>query len=199
VSEFLRTGPQKLRHKRELALVTVLAMDLAIRPERPDDFQLIGNVVADAFGSAAESKLVRDVRASEFYWPELALVATLGDTVVGHVMISGAELRSVDGGTTIAMLSPLAVSPKYQRQGIGGALVRAACAVADDRGEPMVILQGSPAYYGRFGFVPSADHDIAMDLPDWAPSEAAQVLCLATWNGQHTGQLILPPAFDDLD
>jgi putative acetyltransferase len=199
VSGILRTGAQKLRHKRGFALVTVLAMDVRIRPERPDDFQLIDKVVADAFGSAAEAKLVRDVRASELYWPELALVATLSDTVVGHVMISGAELRSVDGATTIAMLSPLAVSPAHQRQGIGDALVRAVCAVADDRGEPMVILQGSPAYYGRFGFVPSADHDIAIDLPDWAPPEAAQVLRLAAWTGRHTGQLILPPAFEDLD
>lgn len=180
-------------------MATVVVVDVTIRPECPDDFEAIDKVVADAFRSLAEATLVRNIRAFEGYWPELALVATRGDVVVGHVMISGAELRSANGGTTIAMLSPLAVAPERQRQGIGDALVRAVCGVADDRGEPMVLLQGNPAYYGRFGFVPSTDHGITMDLPDWAPSEAAQVLRLAGWTGEHTGHLILPRAFDDLD
>jgi putative acetyltransferase len=170
-----------------------------IRPERPDDFDAIDSVVADAFGSPGEAQLVRNIRASDDFWQELALVAVLGDAVVGHVMISGAELRSVRGATTIAMLSPLAVSPAHQRQGIGDALVRAVCALADDRGEPMVLLQGNPAYYTRFGFIPSILHGITMDLPDWAPAEAAQTLRLDGWTGEHTGHLVLPRAFDDID
>ena len=38
-----------------------------------------------------------------------------------------------------------------------------------------------------------------MDLPDWAPIEAAQVLRLAAWTAQLRGHLIEPPAFADLD
>lgn len=182
-----------------LAVGTVLGVDVTIRPERPDDFEAIDRVVADAFGSPAEAQLVRNIRSSDSFWPALALVAVVGDNVVGHVIISGTELCSASGVTTIAMLAPLAVAPEHQRQGIGDALVRAGCAIADEQGAPMVLLQGSPAYYGRFGFVPSADHGITMDLPDWAAPQAAQVLRLAAWTGEHSGHLVLPGAFDDLD
>lgn len=174
-------------------------MDVTIRSEQSDDFDAIDVVVAAAFGSPAEAQLVREIRASEQYRQATTLVASVGDVVVGHVMISRAELRDADGSADIAMLAPLAVSPECQRQGIGDALVRQVCAIADDLGEPMVVLQGSPAYYGRFGFVPSAEHGITMRLPDWAPPEAAQVLRLGAWTGGRRGQLIEPPAFDDLD
>ncbi len=174
-------------------------MDVTIRPERPADFDTIDSVVTDAFGSPAEATLVREIRDSGDYWPDLALVATVDHEVVGHVMISRAELRGADGSVDVATLAPLAVATEWHGQGIGDALVRAVCAIADSRDEPMVLLQGSPAYYERFGFVPSADHGITMDLPDWAPAEAAQVLRLAAWTGAHTGQLILSPAFAESD
>lgn len=54
----------------------------------------------------------------------MALVAEIGDELVGHVMISGAVIRNVDGERRISMLSPLAVVPSRQREGIGSALVR---------------------------------------------------------------------------
>jgi putative acetyltransferase len=174
-------------------------MDVIIRPERRADHEMIDRVVADAFGSPAEAKLVRDIRASDCYWHELALVAVVGDAVVGHVMISQVQLAAAGRSVGIALLSPLAVAPEYQRRGIGGRLVRSVCAVADGRGEPMVLLQGDPAYYGRFGFVPSTDDGITMTLPEWAPPEAAQLLRLTAWTGELTGELILPPAFDGLD
>jgi putative acetyltransferase len=172
---------------------------VTIRPEHAGDFDEIDAVVAEAFDSAAHAQLVRDIRASERYWPDAAIVALADGVVVGYVMISSAELRDAERSTDVALLSPLAVSSAHQRQGIGDALVRAVCAVTDERREPMVLLQGGPAYYGRFGFVPSADHGITMDLPDWAPIEAAQVLCLSAWNDDLRGHLIEPPAFDDLD
>ena len=174
-------------------------MAVTIRPERSDDFTAIDAVVADAFDSAEHARLVRDIRSSERYSADASLVAVLAGEVVGHVMISSAELRDGVQSVDVAMLSPLAVSPAHQQQGIGDALVRAVCAVASERGEPMVLLQGNPAYYGRFGFGPSAEHGITMGLPDWAPPEAAQVLRLAAWTAQLRGHLIEPPAFADLD
>ncbi len=80
------------------------------------------------------------------------------------------------------MLSPLAVDPAAQGRGVGGALVRAATAVADERGEPLVVLEGSPAYYSRFGFVAAAQHGLTLPLPDWAPPAAAQVVLLSAYD-----------------
>jgi putative acetyltransferase len=169
-----------------------------VRPERPDDFDAIRRVVAAAFGSDVEAKLVDDIRADDCYRPELALVAERDGDVVGHVMISWCALHDGDVVHRIAMLSPLAVDPSVQRDGIGSALVREVCALADAAGDAMVILEGSPAYYSRFGFVDARTHGIEIHLPDWAPPEAGQVLPLTAHDPALRGRVVYPPPFDGL-
>lgn len=66
---------------------------------------------------------------------------------------------------------------------------------ADAAGEPLVVLEGSPGYYGRLGFEPSAPYGITIDLPTWAPPEAAQVRLLAAYRPEVRGHLDYPPAF----
>jgi predicted N-acetyltransferase YhbS/2-polyprenyl-3-methyl-5-hydroxy-6-metoxy-1,4-benzoquinol methylase len=168
-----------------------------IRAETPDDHDAIAQVVAAAFGSPAEARLVDAIRASPEYVPELALVAEIDGRVVGHVMISFAALVDDLGARRrVAMLSPLAVSPDRQRAGIGGALVREVTARAASRGEPLVVLEGSPTYYARFGFEPSAARGIELPLPSWAPADAAQVLRLTGVAETMRGRVVYPPAFD---
>ncbi len=171
-------------------------MTVTIRPEQQADYRAIARVVARAFGSPAEATLVEAIRASPEYVAELALVALEGDRVVGHVMISGAVLVAGDGPRPIAMLSPLAVEPSLQRRGIGAALVRAVTGRAEDRGDPLVILEGDPAYYGRFGFEHATPLGIDIHLPSWAPPEAAQVLRLPSYSPTLRGRVVYPPAFD---
>jgi len=173
-----------------------------IRPESADDHAAIRRVVAAAFGSHVEADLVEHIRASPEYVPQLALVAEIDGEIVGHVMISGALIRNGVGSRAVAMLSPLAVAPTHQRHGIGGQLVRAAVALADGRGEPLVVLQGSAKYYSRFGFEHSTPHGIEMHLPDWAASESAQAMLLSAYDASDPslkGMVVLPAAFDGLD
>lgn len=173
-----------------------------IRPERPSDAAAIRHVVAAAFGSTVEADLVERIRASPEFVAEMALVAELAGAVVGHVMISGAMLRSAAASMSIVILAPLAVRPDHQSIGIGGALVRAALDAADDRGHPFVVLEGSPTYYRRFGFEPAANHGMILPLPDWAPPEAAQIRRLSTFDADDPrlrGRVIHPPAFDGLE
>ena len=172
-----------------------------IRAEHPDDFDAIAVVVEAAFKSPVEARLVELIRASEHYVPELSLVAEDNGQIVGHTMLSYTALRSDDPAVEdrwILQLSPLAVAPDRQKEGIGEALVRTSCALADDRGEPFVVLEGSPTYYGRFGFEPSSAYGIELPIPDWAPKDASQIFRLRAYDPNLRGKVVYPPAFHEV-
>ncbi|HVJ97254.1 MAG TPA: N-acetyltransferase [Acidimicrobiia bacterium] len=169
---------------------------IATRPETAADHDAIASVVARAFGSPAEAALVDAIRASPNYVPTWSLVATIDGNVVGHVMASYVTLRDGDTDHRIPSLSPLAVDPDAQRRGIGGALVRALTATVEAEREPLIVLEGSPGYYSRFGFEFAVPLGITITLPDWAPPEAAQVLRLKEYDPAVRGHVVFPPAFD---
>jgi putative acetyltransferase len=161
-----------------------------VRPERDDDDEAIAAVVAAAFGSPDEARLVAGFRSSAGYLPELALVGEEDGEVVGHVMFTLTEL--VDG-TSILMLSPLAVRPDRQRTGIGTALVREGLLVSAGRTEPLVIVEGDPRYYSRFGFV--AGSELGLERPyDSIPEAAFQALRLPAYVEQARGRVVYPPS-----
>ncbi|HEY6567700.1 MAG TPA: N-acetyltransferase [Actinomycetota bacterium] len=124
--------------------------EITIRVEEPDDRAASFEVEREAFGSDEEAAIVVAVRDLD---GSFALVAVDGDAVVGHVQMSRAWI----GETTVLSLGPIGVLPSRQGEGIGSALVRAALDAAAERGESIVMLLGSPAYYGRFGFRPGSE------------------------------------------
>jgi len=174
--------------------------DLAIEPERPADHGGIDTVVRQAFDSQpAVADMVAAIRRSPRYRLGSALVARSGTQTVGFVMLSGTDLVDRDGGRReVLTLTPLAVAPQHQRRGIGSALVRAALAAAERLGEPLVVLEGSPTFYGRLGFRFAGDHGITIDLPQWAHREAAQVFLLPAHDPAIIGHVEYPPAIADV-
>ena len=174
-------------------------MQPAIRPEQPEDYAAIAEVVATAFGSPIEARLVEAIRAVPEYIAELALLAEVEGEVAGHVMISGATVHDRDRVHAVGTLSPLAVAPSRHGQGIGSALVREVIRRADERGLPLILLEGDPRYYVRFGFEHSVPHGIRINLPEWAPSEAGQVLRLRNYDPSIRGEVAYSSAFDMLD
>jgi putative acetyltransferase len=131
-----------------------------IRPETPADFEAIDRLQLAAFDDPQLPPLIAAIRASENYLPELALVAELDGEVVGQIMVSRLPLITASGAVEILVLSPLGVAPASQNRGIGAALTRAALAIADQRPEPLMVVQGHPDYYPRFGFVRGRTVDI---------------------------------------
>lgn len=176
-------------------------MDLEIRPEQADDHQAIRRVVKAAFDHhESVADLVELIRESPNFVPELSLVAWRDGEVVGHVMLSHADLVDDEGvRREVLTLSPLAVAPALQGQRIGSALVPAALAAAEEMGEPLVMLEGSPRFYPRFGFRDARMIGITIDLPDWAPPEAGMAYPLSSYDEAMRGRLVYPPAFAAVD
>ena len=170
-----------------------------IRPERQADHNAIGSVVRAAFKKDVEARLVDDLRSSGDFITDLSLVAEIDGEIVGHVMVTWVTLADGDTTHRILSLAPLAVAPDHQGRGVGSALMAEAITRADAMGEPMIVLQGSPVYYSRFGFEPSAPLGVTMDLPDWAMPEAAQLVRLSSYDPSIRGRVIYPPAFDSVD
>ena len=176
-------------------------VNVVIEPERPDDAQAVATVVRRAFAhQPGVDAMVAAIRRSPRYRPDLALVARACEQVVGFVMLSGTDLvnRSAGDRHEVLTLTPLAVDPDYQRRGIGAALVRAAVRAADQSGEPLIVLEGSPRYYGRLGFRHAGDHGITIDLPEGVPLTAAQVFLLGAHDPSVQGHVEYPPAIAEV-
>jgi putative acetyltransferase len=175
-----------------------------IRQETAADRAAVADLLTMAFGTDQVARLVDLIRRSEYAEPELGFVATGADgAVVGYVLFSRAPLRRADPGGAaedieVLLLSPLAVHPGHQRQGIGGALVRHGLDEVNARREPLVILEGAPALYRRFGFERASDYGIQRPS-DRIPEAAFQIRRLDAYDPGLTGTIEYPSAFWETD
>lgn len=175
------------------------AVTVRIRAEQPDDRPRIRALVAAAFDAQpVVADLVDALRASSAWRPELSLVAVDGDEVVGHVLATRGWLDAPRALVDVLVLSPLGVRPDRQGRGVGGALVRHLLGLAVRRPEPAIFLEGSPRYYGRFGFEaagPAGFRRPSVRIPE----PAFQVVRLPAYRPEHTGALVYPEPFWTFD
>jgi putative acetyltransferase len=143
---------------------------VSVRPEQSRDAAEVAETNEQAFNAPLEARLVEALRGSP---DSISLVATQDDRVVGHILFTPVTIDPpVDA--RIAGLGPMSVRPEYQRQGIGGRLVRAGLEECGRRGYAAVVLVGHPEYYPRFGFGPAHRHGLECEFP--VPPEAFMVL-----------------------
>lgn len=151
-----------------------------------------------AFGEKKEGegervvRLVQELMASDAFVPELSFTATSGDQVVGHVMCSWSTIDGSDA--RLLQLSPLGVLPEYQGQGHGSVLVRRTLNAVRAMGEPAILVEGNPKYYGRFGFV-RADELGLLPPPETLVDWAFQVAVLDPDAELPQGQVLYAPPF----
>jgi putative acetyltransferase len=79
-------------------------------------------------------------------------VATLGDRVAGHVLLSACRLDAPRRIVDVLSLSPVGVLPVHQRQGIGTRLIRHALEQPTTTACRWSSSRGSPRFYGQRGF-----------------------------------------------
>ena len=173
-------------------------MTIDIREAGDVDTPAVEAVVEAAFGEQGTS--VNDVMALLRGVEDMAveLVAESDGEVVGCVALSRAWLDARERLVDVLVLSPLAVAPDHQRQGIGGRLLAAIPDVAEGIGAPLVFLEGDPRYYGRHGWSAASTHDL--ERPSRRiPDPACQVLLLRGHEPWMTGRLVYPDVWWRLD
>ena len=120
----------------------------------------------------------------------LSLVGIADGALAGHVIFTTCGIAGIT--EKVALLGPLAVAPAWQRQGIGGALVRAGLQREKAGGAVRVFVLGDPAYYRRFGFQPDDRVAPPYSLPE-AWRGAWQSLGLRAGDPPLSGVLSVPP------
>ncbi|HZT96821.1 MAG TPA: N-acetyltransferase [Chloroflexota bacterium] len=171
-----------------------------IRPPNPSEFDETGELVAAAFTDSGDTvaNLVVQLRKLWDAGRGFELIAASTDGALGHVGFTRGFLDSLDRLRHVLVLSPLAVRPGVQGQGIGSALVRAGLDEASRRGFDLVFLEGAPRLYPKLGFVEAGRHGFgkpSVRIPD----RAFQVYFLTEAGRSLSGQLVYPEVFWECD
>ena len=138
------------------------------------------------------------LRSSNYFNPELSLVAIASDLCVGYtlftpVMVAGDNTRSVK----MAGLGPVAVRSDFQWKGVGRAMIKFGLVLCRAKSYSAVAVLGHPAYYPRFGFLPASHWGLKMTFP--APAAAQMVLELEPESlDDIQGTIHYLPGFDNI-
>lgn len=137
-----------------------------IRPETPEDYPEVYNLIRKAFKTANvsdgdEQDYAVKLRESRKYIPQLALVAELDGKLIGHIMFTHLPVIQPDGTHFDALLvAPVSVLLEYRNKGVGSALMQEAFRIAADMDFTAAFLAGDPNYYTRFGYRQTSDFGI---------------------------------------
>ena len=146
---------------------------LKIRPEKKGDYEAIYELNKTAFGGVVEAKLVDAIRSSEYYIPDLSIVAEESGSILGHILFSKISIEAENMEIPAIALAPMAVLPAYQGKGIGSTLVREGMRECMRLGHRVVVVIGHAGYYPRFGFVSASSKGLKSPFP--VPDESFMV------------------------
>jgi putative acetyltransferase len=167
-------------------------MSVKIRHETESDRHVIWKVNQETFGGSAEADLVDALRNGGF--AAVSLIAEADGEIVGHIMFSEVTIQTNKVPIEILSLAPMAVLPRFQRQGIGSALVAAGIEECRKLGYSSIVVLGHPEFYPRFGF--SSDLASRLSCP-FGRGEAWMALELVPGVLEDvTGTVQYPPPFD---
>jgi putative acetyltransferase len=132
-------------------------MKLLIRDETEADICKISEVTTEAFKALEESNnteqfIIKALRAAKAL--TISLVAEVDGKVIGHIAFSPVTIS--DGTSDWYGLGPVSVSPEYQRQGVGKALIQEGLLRLKKINAKGCCLVGHPDYYKKFGFKSTA-------------------------------------------
>jgi putative acetyltransferase len=167
--------------------------NIEIRESEINDFNDIMEVEEQAFGCNEEAKLTADLLKDKTAEPILSLLVFHKNEAIGHVLFTRVYINEMTSQPLLHILAPLAIKPDYQKQGIGGILIREGLKRLKEMGSEMVFVLGHIEYYPKFGFVPNAKK-IGVSTPYPIPKEFANAWMVQSLNPEgflnRTGKII---------
>lgn len=160
--------------------------EITIRKTEQDDIPVLKDLYREAFVGEdlfpLVLELINDTEGSTH------LSAVRDGILLGHITFT--YCHASPKSTPLALLGPMAVLPKYQRQGIGKFLIESGLNLMRKNGVAKVLVLGDPNYYGRSGFSSETAIQPTYPIPEeWKP--AWQSLSLATDSVSPSGRLQL--------
>ena len=131
------------------------------RQDRTSDLRRICAINDEAFAEHGGTKAFDEFRRERD--DILSLVASTTSTeseLVAHVLFSPAVIATPAGNITGMGLGQLAVTPEWQRRGIGRQITEAGISELRKRNCPFIIVVGHASYYPRFGFERGSLHGV---------------------------------------
>ena len=113
-------------------------------------------VEREGFNSNKEAELTINMLADPTAKPLLSLFAFVENHLAGHILFAKAQFANDKDNISVSFLAPLAVLPRFQKQGIAGNLIKKGFKLLSKSGVDLVFVVGHPRYYPRFGFKPAA-------------------------------------------
>lgn len=139
-------------------------MKLTIRETTKADNETIYLIEKHAFGEVDEADLTEKLLAEPTAQPLLSLLAFDEDKPVGHILFTKATLTNHEQ-LSVMILGPLAVMPDYQKQGIGGQLIKEGLRLLQQKHVELVFVLGHIEYYPKHGFKPALPLDFQAPYP----------------------------------
>lgn len=161
---------------------------MILRPETPDDIEVIHDLTQRAFAQmsysdGSEGAILNRLRADGDL--TLSFVAERDGLIVGHIAFSPVLVGKQLGWFG---LGPVSVEPSRQRQGIARAMVEKGLSELRLKGAEGCVLIGDPKLYQRLGFKSNGK----LTFGD-VPVEVVQFMGFKRQNPE--GQLTYAPAF----
>lgn len=152
---------------------------ISIRQETTLDYSAVEHVIQKAFeqveiSDQTEHQMVKRLRKTESFIPELSLVAEQENQIIGHILLSKIKVVDENEIHNALALAPVSVLPKFQRQGIGSKLIIESHRVAKSLAHKTIILIGHEKYYPRFGYKKCSQYNIS--FPFKVPDDNCMVI-----------------------
>ena len=148
-----------------------------IRPEKPDDYRTVENLVRESFWNVyrpgcSEHYVIHVLRDDPAFIKELDFVMELEGEIIGQNMFMRTVINA-DDGTDVPVLTmgPICIAPELKRKGYGKELLDYSLEKAESLGFGAVLFEGNILFYGKSGFDYASKFGIRYhDLPEGADS-----------------------------